>query len=427
MRTATGLLAAAILALVPPVHASDADSARDALAALRKSMQARPALGVKSTLRIQVAQGEVTSGDGEEVVVELLWNRSGAGRVRIRDYTCEFSDGVFRAVHKDNEDAYFQSKYDGSPYWALWDLFRDLPYPHIALFWGEAAADEVLMQLHPKTPMIQPLSIEDVERDGRPCRQLRLKSDHGTLELFLDPKKQRILSAEHLVSGGPFVQAGASVRTKYTFAYTEFEQAPTERIDLSGRQRVDGLLALNPPKPAPDPRAGGAGGAQPAAPAELVGKAAPGFVLATADGGAIDLAELKGRVVVLDFWSTWCGPCRMALPVLHDLAEWADDRGLPVSILAVNTFEIPNPAKDSPDARLDAVNRFWKESAFTLPVVMDYTDETAAAYGVSGIPATYVIAPDGTVHAQHSGFGQDYAEKLRAEIEAALTEGNDAG
>jgi thiol-disulfide isomerase/thioredoxin len=157
--------------------------------------------------------------------------------------------------------------------------------------------------------------------------------------------------------------------------------------------------------------AGGGGGA-------LVGKPAPPVTLATADGKAFDLADMQGRVVVLDFWASWCGPCMMGLPKLHEVAKWASDEQLPVTVMTINVWEIRPPNPDSPDARLASALKTWEKKQFTLPIAMDYGDQVAGAYGIGGIPTTVIIRSDGIVHAQHVGVADP--EQLKKDIQAAI-------
>ena len=155
-------------------------------------------------------------------------------------------------------------------------------------------------------------------------------------------------------------------------------------------------------------------GAIPAA--GLQGKPAPGFVLQTADGQEVDLEKLAGQVVVLDFWATWCGPCRQALPLLHNVGRWAKDEQLPVIIYTVNVWE----RGETPKEKLEAATTFWKSQRFTLPIAMDYTDATAAAYGVSGIPTTVIIRADGIVNEIHVGAGGNYEQMMKHGISEAI-------
>jgi thiol-disulfide isomerase/thioredoxin len=134
------------------------------------------------------------------------------------------------------------------------------------------------------------------------------------------------------------------------------------------------------------------------------------------DGGAIDLEELRGKVVVLDFWATWCPPCRKALPRLHEVARWVREEALPVEIVTINVWEVTDPAQDTPDKRLENVRAFWTRNEYSLPVAMDYTDATAMAYGVRGIPATFVLRSDLVVHGQPRAD----VETLKASIREAL-------
>ncbi len=128
------------------------------------------------------------------------------------------------------------------------------------------------------------------------------------------------------------------------------------------------------------------------------GRAAPEVsleVLPQAEGEAkatLSTAELIGRPVVLNFWATWCGPCRAETAVKNRLArEFADQ----VHLLGVNLTNT--------EAGLDAVRSFVREWEITYPVLLDRDGRTASRYGVRGTPTTVILAPDGTVHTRIFG------------------------
>src|SRR5690606_11335809 len=123
---------------------------------------------------------------------------------------------------------------------------------------------------------------------------------------------------------------------------------------------------------------------------------------------------LKGRVVVLDFWATWCGPCRVAMPGLHEIAEELRRDEAPVAVYTVNVFE----REPNADKRREMVGEFWKKNRFSLPVALDLQDQADEGYQIPGTPMTVVIRSDGVVHGVHVGFNKS---KLRADIQAAIT------
>ncbi len=141
-------------------------------------------------------------------------------------------------------------------------------------------------------------------------------------------------------------------------------------------------------------------------PSELEGEAAPEFSLPRLDDeGTIDLADLDGQVVVLNFWASWCVPCREEHPALT--AAWGRYRERGVVIVGV-VFE------DSSEGALE----FRDELGGDWPLATDPDSRTAIAYGVYGIPETFVIAPDGTVSAKTTGaVTYDW---LTTEIDEAL-------
>ena len=134
------------------------------------------------------------------------------------------------------------------------------------------------------------------------------------------------------------------------------------------------------------------------------------FALAATRGQAanpvaptIDLAAYKGRVVVVDFWASWCTPCRRSIPWLNQMRAKYGDRGLVVIGINVD--------KDGADAA-----RFLREVPIDFDVVYDPAGALAARYGVEGMPSTYVYSRDGKLAARHLGF----QNAKRPEYEALL-------
>ncbi len=140
----------------------------------------------------------------------------------------------------------------------------------------------------------------------------------------------------------------------------------------------------------------------------MVGKPAPDFKLTSLDGKqTVSLADLKGSVVVLDFWATWCGPCVRSLPTLDEVYRQNKEAG--VKVFAVNIKEEPA-----------AVRAFVEAKKLSVPVLLDKDGAVAQKYMAQAIPETVVIGKDGQVRLVLVGAGPDNERKIRGEIESAL-------
>ncbi|MCE2881931.1 MAG: TlpA family protein disulfide reductase [Planctomycetaceae bacterium] len=137
------------------------------------------------------------------------------------------------------------------------------------------------------------------------------------------------------------------------------------------------------------------------------GDAAPDFALKDLAGAEVTLASLKGKVVLLDFWATWCGPCKMAMPTIQKLHDEYKDKG--VVVLGVNTWE----------QQPDAARKYIEQKKFTYGCRFS-GDALAEAYGVPGIPTLVVIGKDGKVAMAEVGLADSSGDSLRKAIDAAL-------
>jgi len=109
------------------------------------------------------------------------------------------------------------------------------------------------------------------------------------------------------------------------------------------------------------------------------------FQLTSLDGDALNLADHRGRVVIVDFWATWCGPCRMVMPHLQKIHETYADQDVRVIALSVDRA---GPA---------TVKAFIAKNKYTFPVAMADANLVRAYGGVPSIPTTFIIAPDGSI------------------------------
>ena len=115
---------------------------------------------------------------------------------------------------------------------------------------------------------------------------------------------------------------------------------------------------------------------------------APGFTLSTLDGEVVDLASLQGQTVVLNFWATWCGPCRTEIPSFSKFAEANPD----IPVLGIATDGTPGELKAAA-----------KKLGITYPVLVADA-ATVKAYGVDTLPTTVIVGPDGAIEAAHAGI-----------------------
>jgi thiol-disulfide isomerase/thioredoxin len=142
----------------------------------------------------------------------------------------------------------------------------------------------------------------------------------------------------------------------------------------------------------------------------LIGKKAPDFKLALLDGGEVELSKLQDKnIVLLDFWATWCGPCRQVMPALSEISKEYKPKG--VRYLAVNLRE--DPAK---------IQSFLKSAGLKIEVPLDKDGSVAKLYKVRGIPTMAIVDKKGVVRDVHVGSSPKLKTELKKTLDKILAE-----
>ena len=140
-----------------------------------------------------------------------------------------------------------------------------------------------------------------------------------------------------------------------------------------------------------------------------MGDAAPPLALHDGTGQPVDLAKLRGGVVYVDFWASWCGPCKRSFPWMNELSRKYASKEL--QIVAVNV-----------DKKRDDADRFLKASPAEFTVIYDAAGTSPAAWQVKSMPSSYLVDASGRIAWVESGFKDD----RKAEVEARIRDAIDA-
>jgi peroxiredoxin len=237
--------------------------------------------------------------------------------------------------------------------------------------------------------------------EGGRCHHLKLAREDEDVDLWvaagekplplkaiLDPSKSL-----RRMAGAP-----ADVQRKLTIRFENWAinpDLPAERFQFvppGGSRKVASLI--EPDEPATIP----------------AGEPAPDFELALLGGGQMTLSQHKGKeIVVLDFWASWCPPCRRSMPIIESVAAAFKDKG--VVLYAINQGE---------DAA--TIRKFLTAQKLNVTVALDKDRAVGAQYGASAIPLTVIVGKDGIIQAVHGGIRAGLRESLTGELDALTAE-----
>jgi cytochrome c biogenesis protein CcmG/thiol:disulfide interchange protein DsbE len=156
------------------------------------------------------------------------------------------------------------------------------------------------------------------------------------------------------------------------------------------------------------PVAATTGGAPPPSPRQ--GFSAPDFTLETLDGDHVNLSDLRGKAVLVNFWASWCPPCRAEMPAIEKVYRAYKDLGF--EVLAVNTTN---------QDEVDAASAFVRELGLTFPIPLDRTGAVSASYNLHGLPSSYFVGPDGVIRSVVVGGPMSEA-LIQSKVEDLLRE-----
>lgn len=401
-RMSMPLLAAASIVSVLVAGPQPGPTATEGFNELIRTVREGDPVRVESVLVLESSIGDVVERTDPLVAVYVL-DGPGRGLVRLKGWRLTADEGQVIIEHDREPDAYVRVEHAGTPLAAMRKLLRSLPDPYLALALGSSEPASLLKELHDED-----LGLVPTESGSE---SIRFTGDTATLELSLDAVG-RPVEGELILTGGRLPE-DVRLRWHWTWSHASLSRDELEaamQFDRRGRQRVDSPQALRRKVAA----LGSTG--------EGHTEGSPGLELEGDDGQVNSLASLKGQVVLVEFWASWCSPCMRSLPALQArVKKWAEE-GHPVVLLSVNTLEVDGENTQTLDSRIQLVQRVRRAHGIDVPVLLDLDDAVAEEWGVTALPATFVIDGKGRITTRLTGHGPGSMEELEQAVEAVLVE-----
>ena len=402
MLQSTPVRAVAWLAMVPQIAVAAAPSriqqGRDALTAAARAYQTIP--GLKETF-VYVVKGANADRQPKEIEIRL---GSGTDASVYDGFICAVAVGSRFFVTKSDAPAkYVERPFTGDFGKALSSVFGGGAGPFEPVQIAMRSHKDIGGWLEAlRFNLLGKLRISNFARlrgaDG--VEKIMFTAENGRLELGVDSRSHFLASA-HLWMQSPGSSGDPLVEIEGRWS-REIISDPSSLVafDPGSRQTVPDASNLDS--------------------ATLpTGKPAPGFALRSVSGRRVSLDDFRDRMVVLDFWATWCAPCWQALRETQELADWAESAHVPVTVLAVNTME----TSPSEDQRKTRILDFFRAQRLSMTCLLDEEAEVFKSFGSPGLPSTVLVAPGGKIARYHQGAIPNLAATLKREIAEALASG----
>ena len=379
---------------------------RDMAAAYREA----PAYADQGRIFLRFERG--TEKIDESADFSLLWKRP--NKIRIDCYQAHVvcNGQLLRATIDDLPDQVLSISAPAQL--TITDLFQDPvlagvlmggiagTMPQLGLLLADDPLSGILAGAEPPE-LLEPQSLDD-----HPCHRVLLKRPDGRLVLWIDQQTHALRRIDYPIDdlrkqlGDKPRVAGLRLWAEFSNARLDddiqesaFRFAPPAEVRLVQRFEVQ---SVRPPEPP--------------APSVLLGKTIDPFTFVTLDDRNVARDDLHGKVVVLDFWATWCSPCRKSLPQLQQVYEQFRDREN-VLFYAVSI--------DDPSVKNEELRAVLDELGVTIPVLRDPSQAARNVFHVEGIPNLFVLGPTGLVEDYEVGVNPQLAQDLPRRIERLLS------
>ena len=393
MSLALGVCGAVGLSAMP-ASAADQEQIDALMQQVTKAYETPKAFSNSSTMTISF------SGEKMEEQISSIFGADGSIELRLPNVVITVVDGYFYAEIAGVEDAYLKRPIGEGLVKTVTDVFGGpeiIPFDYrLRSGLSEGWIESMTFGLMPQ-PKITSVA-DGKDGDGVEVKVIEVSGPQGEMKIFLDPDTHLVTGADAQITPDQGPEA-MSARVSMKMRAKGYEALPKKiSFDAGTRKAVASMEELLPAQPQPK---------------SISGEMAPDFTLPQYAGEEVTLSKLRGKIVVIDFWATWCGPCRKGLPLLQQFSDWAGKNTDDVVVYAVNVWERGEDMEEV----VEMVGDFWTQNKYTMPTLISMTDKITRDYGVNGIPVTVVIDKDGRIAKMHSGFSPRLFEELKAEVE----------